>query len=205
MGIFFCGLLAVCQASRMEPGTWTDSVNGWVDTGEKAWFSHKRRKFSVSKRRALLPLTMSLYEAGRWNQGADLGRGSLGSRGAWDPHSGKCGHSQSCQAGPLGSSSCRSFKKTKGGRASTLHAEHPPRPGGRSARVRLCPQTHGEGRQASEGRAAREPGLGGDLSKSSVDRAAGSLLGGGQGAPGSVWSVVGVLCDLPSCLSLAWL
>lgn len=194
----------------MEPGTRAESVNGWVDTGEKAWFSRKRRKFSVSKRRALLPLTMSLYEAGRWNQGADLGRGSLGSRGAWDPHSGKCGHSQTCQAGPLGSSSCRSFRKTKGGRASALHAEHPPRPWGRSARVRLCPQTHGEGRQAPEGRAAREPRLGGEvtcphLSKSSVDRAAGSLLGSGQGAPGSVWSAVGVLCDLPSCLSLAWL
>lgn len=194
----------------MEPGTWADSVNGWVDTGEKVWVSHKRRKFSVSKRRALLPLTMSLYEVGRRGQGADLGRGSLGSRGAWDPHSGKCGCSQSCQAGPLGSSSCRSFKKTKGGRASALHAEHPPRPWGGSARVRLCPQTHGEGRQRPEGRAAREPGLGGEVtcphvSKSSVDRAAGSLLGGGQGAPGSAWSAVGVLCDLPSCLSLAWL
>ena len=74
-------------------------MDGWVDTGEKMRFSHKRSKFSISDRRALLPLTTSLYEAGRWNQGADLGRGSLGSRGAWDPHSGKCRQSQSCQVG----------------------------------------------------------------------------------------------------------
>ena len=111
--------------------------------------------------------------------------------------------------GPHRSSSCQSFKITKGGRASALHAEQPPRPRGRSARARLCPQTHGEGGQAPEGRLAREPSLGGKvtcphLSESSVDRAAGSLLGGGQGAPGSVWSMVGVLPDLPYYLSLAW-
>ena len=53
-------------------------------------------------------------------------------------------------------------------------------------------------RTGPEGCVARKPGLGGEvtcphLSESSVDGAVGSLLGGGQGAPGSVWSAVGVL------------